>query len=209
MVLRFLRRVFKGVLVTDFYGAYNAVACNGKQKCFAHLLRELKKVHKYKDTGGDWAEFEKRLKRLLRDGLRLCGRKPATPAETYARRCARLEKRLDSLLAESWQNANARRLVKRLRRHRSEIFPFLYRDDVPADNNHAERTIRNAVLLRKTTLCNRSLDGAATQSVLMSVFQTLRLRHHAGPSPIVTALRSYLLNNSLPDLPVKNGQTGE
>ena len=41
-----------GVLVTDFWAAYNAVACEDRQMCLAHLLRELEAVEKYKDTCG-------------------------------------------------------------------------------------------------------------------------------------------------------------
>jgi hypothetical protein len=73
VVLRFFKKAFAGVLVSDFWGAYNAIVCAQKQKCLAHLLNELKKVAKYKDTSKDWKEFSKRLKRLLRDALRLRG----------------------------------------------------------------------------------------------------------------------------------------
>ena len=41
------------------------------------------------------------------------------------------------------------RLLKRLRRHRGELFVFLYHAGVPSNNNHAERVIRNGVVMRK------------------------------------------------------------
>ena len=34
--------------MTDFWGAYNAVACACAQTCLVHLLRDLKQVEKYK-----------------------------------------------------------------------------------------------------------------------------------------------------------------
>lgn len=201
VVLRFFKRAFDGVLVTDFWGSYNAVVCADKQKCLSHLLGDLKKVAKYKDKSGDWSAFSKRLKRLLRDGMRLRGRKSVMKTQEYAHRSKRLEARLDTLLVATWQNAEAKRLVKRLRRHREELLTFLYRDDVPFDNNHAERTIRNGVVMRKNSYCNRSLDGAETQAVLMSVFQTLKQRGSHGTKPVVEALREYLTTKNLPDLP--------
>ena len=38
---RFFKKEFAGVLVTDFWSAYNAVVCAHKQKCLPHLLRDI------------------------------------------------------------------------------------------------------------------------------------------------------------------------
>ena len=111
----------------------------------------MKKVAKYKDTSGDWKTFAKRLKRLLRDAMRLRGRRDQYSASKYESLCKCIEERMTALIEESWENANAIRLVKRLRRHRAELFVFLYNDGVPSDNNHAERVIRNAVVMRKNS----------------------------------------------------------
>ena len=62
---------FNGVLVTDFWGAYNSVLCFAKQKCLPHLLRDLNRTRHYHNPGGDWPEFHRRLRRLIRDGMRL------------------------------------------------------------------------------------------------------------------------------------------
>ena len=40
---RFFKKEYAGLLVTDFWGAYNAVVCAHKQKCLPHLLRDLKR----------------------------------------------------------------------------------------------------------------------------------------------------------------------
>jgi hypothetical protein len=203
VVMRFFRKAFKGVLVTDFYGAYNAVVCADKQKCLVHLLGELKKVAKYKDTSGDWDAFTKRLKSLLRDAMRLCGRRESLAKEKYASLRNGIENRLTRLLEESWKNGEAKRLVKRLRRHREELLVFLYREGVPSDNNHAERMIRNGVVMRKNSYCNRSPEGETTQAVLMSVFRTLKQRGFQGTDIVVETLRSYIATKKLTDLPKK------
>ena len=65
------RREFAGVLVTDFWSAYNAVVCARKQKCLPHLLRDIKRTQHYHKPGGDWPAFSKQLRRLIRDSLRL------------------------------------------------------------------------------------------------------------------------------------------
>lgn len=209
VVKRFFKNSFKGKLVTDFWGSYNAVVCAGKQKCLAHLLGDLKKVAKYKDKSGDWAEFSKRLKRIVRDGLRLRGARSRLAERKYVslRHC--IEKRLDQLIADEWKNLEAKRLVKRLKRHRDELFVFLYDENVPPDNNFAERTIRGGVVMRKNSYGNKSVGGAQTQAVLMSVFATLKQRGHSGTPVVVSALREYLSTKKLPPLPPNSANSAE
>jgi hypothetical protein len=198
---KFFKKEFAGVLVTDFWSAYNAVVAAQKQKCLPHLLRDLKRTQHYHKPGGDWPAFSKQLKRLIRDALRLSKRRRELSAERFAARRRRLEERLHGLLAQPWEDRHARRLVKRLRRHRSELFTFLDHPEVPSDNNHGERQIRPAVLVRKNSYANGSADGAETQAVLMSVFRTLKQRGHNPVSATIDAVRTYLQTGKLPPLP--------
>jgi transposase len=198
---KFFKKEFAGVLVTDFWSAYNAVVAAHKQKCLPHLLRDIKRTQHYHKPGGDWPAFAKQLKRLIRDSLRLSKRRRELPAERFAARRRRLEDRLHALLAQPWENRHARRLVKRLRRHASELFTFLDHPEVPSDNNHGERQIRPAVIARKNSYANGSEDGAQTQAVLMSVFRTLKQRGHNPVSAALEAVRDYLRTGELPPLP--------
>lgn len=207
-VKKFFTRVFKGVLVSDFWSAYNAVACSDKQKCLPHLLRDLKRTTHYHRPGEDWPAFAKKLKRLIRDGLRLAGKRSTLSAETFERLRQRLEGRLDGLMSRPWKQKHARRLLKRLRRHRGELLTFLKHAEVPADNNHAERMVRPAVIVRKNSYANGSEEGAQTQAVLMSVFRTLKQRGHNPVAVVHDALRTYLQTGQLPSLPASVTTTG-
>ena len=200
-LLEFFIREFPGILITDFWGAYNAVACALRQNCLVHLLRDLKQVEKYKSTNGDWPQFAKKLRRLVGDAIRLWRRRDELPAETYASRRHRIGDRLTQLIDEAWENPQARRLVKRLRRHQDQLFTFLDHDNVPFENNHAERAIRPAVIIRKNSYGNRSQAGADAQAVLMSIFRTLKQRGHNPTRTIVQALRTYAQTGQLPPLP--------
>jgi transposase len=200
-LLEFFTAEFAGILVSDFWGAYNAVVCALRQTCLVHLLRDLKQVEKYKSTAHDWAAFAKLLRRLLGDAIRLWRQRRELPSETYASRRERLAQRLQALIATPWQNGEARRLIKRLRRHQSDLFTFLDHDGVPFDNNHAEREVRPAVIIRKNSYGNRSEVGADAQAVLMTVFRTLKQRGHQPMQTIVQALRTYVLTGNLPSLP--------
>ena len=159
-----------------------------------------------------WQEFRKKLRHLLKDGLRLAARERELNGETYLRQRYCLDERLSELL-ESWKeasNANVLRICKRLRRHREEIFTFLDPEngDVPPDNNRAEREIRPAVIMRKNSNGNQSQRGAATQAVLMTVFRTLRRRGRDPLAEIVQALRHYTSAGDLPPLPPYSPELG-
>lgn len=207
-LLKFFTQEFEGILVSDFWGAYNAVACALRQTCLVHLLRELEHTEKYKSPGENWPEFAKLLRRLIGDAIRLWRLKDELPPETYASRRARLGNRLDALLNIKWRAKDARRLVKRLRRHRDDLFTFLDQPGVPFDNNQAERSIRPAVIIRKNSYGNRSDSGADLQATLMSIFFSLKKRGHNPILVIQQALDTYLKTGKLPPLPPKVTSVG-
>jgi len=202
LLRKFFKKEFQGILITDFWGPYNAVQCLAKQKCLPHLLRDMLSVEKYQKPGRSWKIFAKQLRRLLRDAMRL-SKHSERSAPDYESRRQRIHARLQKIIDHPWKDKNARRLVKRLRRHAQELFTFLDHPEVPYDNNTAERAIRPAVIIRKNSYANRSEAGADMQAVLMSIFRTLKQRGHNPLQTIVSALRTYLITGQLPPLPDK------
>ena len=203
---KFFTEAFKGTLVTDFWAAYDSVGVGDNQKCLPHLLRELLKVDEHNE-GVEWQSFSKQLKRLIRDGIRLRKRKDFTP-ERYAGRIKLIHRRLCKLADATYHDADASRLGNRISKYRDQLFTFLDTPGVPSDNNHAERQIRPAVIIRKNSLCNRSEAGAAKQAILMSVYRTLKLRGLDATQAIATALQTFLQTGKLPPLPVENAADG-
>jgi transposase len=198
---KFFVQEFAGILVSDFWGAYNAVVCALRQTCLVHLFRDLEHVERYKSPSKEWPAFAKKLRRLIGDAIRLWRRKHDLTPETYTSRRHRLTIRLQDLIEASWKDSQARRLIKRLRRHQNDLFTFLDQPGVPFENNHAERTIRPAVIIRKNSYGNRSERGADAQAVLMSIFRTLKQREHDPIRTIVKAIANYLKTGTLPPLP--------
>ena len=196
---KFFTDVFGGVLITDFWAPYESVCAEDRQYCLVHLLRELEQVDLRNDRA-EWQAFAKKLRRLLRDGMRLRKRSDFAPGK-FQSRVDRLNARLAELAAEAHLDADTQRLAKRLRKYGEYIFTFLDYADVPFENNFAERQIRPAVILRKNSQSNRSDRGAATQAILMSVYRTLKLRGLNPTKTIADALRTYLNTAQLPPLP--------
>jgi hypothetical protein len=198
---KFFVQEFAGILVSDFWRAYNAVVCALRQTCLVHLLRDLEHVERYKSPSKEWPAFAKKLRRLIGDAIRLWRRKNDLTPETYTSRRHRLTVRLQDLIKASWNDSQARRLIKRLRRHQNDLFTFLNQPGVPFENNHAEQTIRPAVIIRKNSYGNRSERGADAQAVLMSIFRTLKQRGHDPIRTIIEAIATCLKTGKLPPLP--------
>lgn len=207
---KFFGDAFDGILLHDFWSAYESINVGDRQYCLVHLLRELEKVDQQRAAGpgpaairhgdGDWNAFAKTLRRLIRDGIRLRKRSDFTP-QKYQSRILRIGRRLDDFIAADCPDADARRLLKRLRRTGDHLFTFLDYPSIPFENNLAERMIRPAVILRKNSQSNRSDRGARTQAILMSVYRTLKLRGHDPLQTIENTLRTYLETAMLPPLP--------
>jgi transposase len=201
---RFFAEAFGGTLVTDFWRAYDAVETRMNQKCWAHLLRELKEVDERPNGArDDWLDFAKRLRRIYTDAVKLAAADDAMPRAERDSRVCRLHARLTDLVQAEWTHPDACRLANRLRKDGADMLTFVEFPEVPSTNNRAEREIRPAVLMRKASYGNASQRGAETRAVLMTVYRTLKAR---GLDPLAEtrkALKILIQTGSLPPLPDK------
>jgi hypothetical protein len=102
--------IFKGILICDFWGAYNKLSALAKQRCFYHLFTELLKVDKHNKSQA-WKAFRKKLSRLLKDAIRLSSRRDQLKSEVFKQRKARLYKRLDRLTKTVSEDKDVKRLI--------------------------------------------------------------------------------------------------
>jgi transposase len=123
------------------------------------------------------------------------------PGQEYELKLAKLHGRVIELAMTEWDDEHARRLAKRSRWYGDELLTFVEGEGVPADNNHAEREIRPAVLMRKAGQGDRSERGAQTRAVLMTVYRTLKQRGLEPLQATLDALRGYATTGRLPPLP--------
>lgn len=178
---------FQGVVVADFFSAYNKM--HGlHQKCLVHLRRDIRKARS-DHPPPNFTGPEKKLKRLLNDADRLAERKPDYSRRVFARRVRRLKERLFDFAAQTYSHKAWQRLSARLLKHKDQIFTFLDVPGVPSDNNRAERAIRPHVILRNRSFHNRSDAGANAHSVLTSLVQTLLLQNRS----VIPAMASAYL----------------
>jgi hypothetical protein len=166
---------FAGVLVSDFYGAYNIYG-GVKQRCWVHLLRDLKKlVEKHPDSKsvGSWVES---VRKIYKQAKGVADGNFSQVQRVRARQV--FESRLLALATPylGIKEAPQRVLAKRIDGFLGELFTFVDTDGVPSENNAAERAVRPAVIARKVSGGSRSPKGSKTRMTLMSLFGTWNLK---------------------------------
>jgi len=161
---------FDGVVISDFYPAYNRLLCR-KQKCWVHFLRDAKKIEQNSE---ETKKFYKTIKRLVKDMAKFKEKNP--PHQEIAKAKKRYQRRLEKIMKGPYTDCDCIKLAKRLKKHKDSMLTFLEVKSVDYHNNAAERIIRPFVVLRKISGGNNSRAGADAHEIMMSVLVTHNLR---------------------------------
>lgn len=172
VVRSILGKTFDGVLISDFYGSYNGIEC-AKQRCWVHLLRELRELKEKYKGNKEIVAFSRRLKTFFHRGVALALAHESK--KDITKQLKRLEADTHRFAMQGHKHEDLIRLAKRLIKYRGELYTFI-EQGVDPTNNNAEREIRPAVLLRKTSYGNRSEQGSRNQEVLMTGVRTCAKR---------------------------------
>ncbi len=109
--LKLLGKAYGGVVVADFYSAYNQLQVP-KQRCLVHLLREVRESGEA-DAEFQTSSFAKKLKRWCQDPLELKQQRGSLKKAEYLQKTARLESRLEKLIQNNDPHSDVQRLTKR------------------------------------------------------------------------------------------------
>lgn len=169
-----LLKNFKGVLVTDFYSAYESIGCP-QQKCLLHLIRDLNDDLLKEPFNEELKGLVTGFANLLRPVVETVDRfgLKARFLRKHKKDVERFFKELSHL---SHHTETAIKCKSRFEKNRSTLFAFLDYDGVPWNNNNAEHAIKAVALLR------RNLGGLSTERaigdylILLSVCETCRFK---------------------------------
>ena len=163
---------FKGVLVSDFFAAYDGLNCD-QQKCLIHLMRDLNDnvlKHPYdEELKNIVREFAVLLKLIVdtidHRGLkkRFLG-KHQLDVDRFYRKIAQLE----------CKSEEATKCRHRFLRNRNKLFTFLSRDGIPWHNNNAEHAIKAFSKLRDITRGSFTERTVKNNMILLSICQTCK-----------------------------------
>jgi hypothetical protein len=194
-VEKILGEEYNGILVSDFYSAYNKIKALAKQKCIPHLLRDLNKVIIRFQEDKVIYNWCSELKKLLSNAINLKKNKNDISNKVFLKEKEKLYQRLDDLQFTDKVKNDLNRLSKRIEKFKNDLFTFLDYDNIDFHNNHAEQQIRPNVILRKITFGNRSEKGIKNHNILMSIIQTIKTNKK---NPF-TVLNELMFNKNIED----------
>lgn len=179
---------YKGTLVSDFYGGYDALPCR-QQKCLVHLIRDLNDDLWKNPFNIELEAFVASVRDLLLPIL--------ADAQRFGLKTFHLRKhrqRVDAFYRNSIDDSPVgQELIlkyqKRFARYRESMFTFLEGDGIPWNNNAAERALRHVAVQRKISGAFSS-EGAQDYIRLLGVAQSCRFQEKS----FLGFLRSGLLD---------------
>ncbi len=162
---------YNGNITSDSWSAWNHVG-KTHQRCHIHYIREINDTLQYKNPGPEFISFASNLERIIYDSHDVAKIKSESK-RIHAKK--NLERRISYIISKKYTEKHCIRFVKRLRRERKMLFTFLI-TGTDSHNNTAERAIRPNVIIRKITNGHRTIHGADSHKILMSIKETCRLR---------------------------------
>ncbi len=164
---------FKGVLVSDFYAAYDSVPCP-QQKCLIHLMRDINDDLNKNPFDEELKAIAERFGVLLREIVETVDRY-GLKARHLGKHRRSAEGFIERVAGMNCSTEVGRALQKRIEKNRDKLFTFLSFDGVPWNNNNAEHAVRAFTRLRNV-INTSSPKGTRDYSTLLSIQQTLRYR---------------------------------
>ena len=169
---------FGGIATSDRWWAYNYLETERRQLCWAHLVRDFTAHAEGRADEKQFGEVGLEIARRLFvawDDYRAGGNR-----KELARRIAPLKEELRALLEaaapRSPRHRGYRTFAKNLLKYWPALWTFASVPGVEPTNNHAERCLRGAVILRKVSLGSQSDDGECIVERLLSASVTCRLQ---------------------------------
>jgi hypothetical protein len=170
---------FRGVLVSDFFTAYDSLKC-GHQKCLVHLMREVNddlRRHPFDDE-----------LRFVAQAFGAFLLNVVTTIDRWGLNAYHLHKHIrdgDSLLQQirssAFKSDSAVKYQRRFDKYAGYLFTFLRHDNVPWNNNNAEHAVHYFAKVRRFT------DGMFTSASieeLLTLVTVLQTCEYSGINPL-------------------------
>jgi predicted RecB family nuclease len=166
---------FTGVLVSDFYTAYDAPKCP-QQKCLIHFMRDVNDDVFLNPFDEDLKQLAHKLVGLLKPII--------DTIDKFGLKKWHLHKHRDhadqfflNLSAQGYDSEVARKYKKRLQKYRDKLFVFLDHDGVPWNNNNAENAIKMFASRRRILGATSTEKGLREYLVFLSIYQTCKRKN--------------------------------
>ncbi|MEI9478873.1 MAG: IS66 family transposase, partial [Deltaproteobacteria bacterium] len=163
---------FRGVLVSDFYAAYDSIDCP-QQKCLIHLMRDLNDEILINPFDEELKQIVASFAGLLKPMVETVDRY-GLKKHFLNKHHAQVERFYRDLARTDYQSETALKCKQRFEKNRDKLFIFLSYDGVPWNNNNAEHAIKAFARLRDVIAGTSTAKGVDEYLTLLSVCQTCK-----------------------------------
>ncbi len=163
---------FRGVLISDFYSAYDSISCP-QQKCLLHLLRNFNDDLRNNPFDEEFKTIAGEFGRVLRSIIDTVDRYGLKKRHLHKHKKAAAAF-VERVRTATFRSDVALRYQKRFRKYGDRLFTFLDFDGIPWNNNNAEHAAKNFVKYERTSeglFTEHSLNEAL---VMLSALETCR-----------------------------------
>jgi hypothetical protein len=165
---------FTGVLVSDFFSAYDSLPCK-QQKCLVHLIRDFNSDLLSNPYDVEFKSLACEFGRLLRDIIATTDRYGLVKRHLQKHR--RVVDRFFRVLGvRQYRSELADEYQKRLLKNVDKLFTFLDHNGVPWNNNNAEHAIKRFAYYRRVADGRMTEEGLNPYLVLLSIYETCRFK---------------------------------
>ncbi len=162
---------YQGIIIHDCHAAQNNTKAGSHQQCLVHFDRPLKYVIQEENCYWSQSFYHFSLSaRKVRDQVW----QESFNAIARSKIIKAFHEALDKIMEAPPNQKEGMKLYKRVLKHRDSILTFMEHPDVPADNNGAERAIRNAKIRQKVSGCFRNQEAAQRYAVILSWLETAK-----------------------------------
>jgi predicted RecB family nuclease len=165
---------FRGVLVSDFYAAYDSLDCP-QQKCLIHLMRDMNQELLRNPYDEELQSMTRPFGTLLRAIIETVD-EHGLKCRYLKRHEREVENYFQLLSARLFRSDAAEGLQRRFLKYRDKLFTFLRHDGVPWNNNNAENAIKRFAYYRQDTVGIMKESGLIDYLVLLSICHTCRYK---------------------------------
>ena len=196
-----LGKNFTGILCSDRYSAYQWVANENRQICWAHLERDFRKISERAGSlsviGADlllqtnhlfhfWHQFKECSidRKILK--------KKTKPIRVF----------IEGLLRQGKRSRNNKTsgTCRNILSYGPALWRFLETDAIEPTNNLAERLIRTIAIWRKTSFGTQSKAGSLYMERIMTVVATCKLQGRNILEYLTCAVKSHIEKSNFPSL---------
>ena len=169
-MIKELLQKYAGVLISDFYAGYDSLKCR-QQKCWVHLIRDLNEDLRKNPFNLEYETFVIQVKDLMlpifetidKYGLKIRHLNKFIP---------KVESFYENMAKSQYKSEITQKYQNRFLKNQNKLFTFLHHDNIPWNNNMAERGLRHIAIQRK--ISTYFSDGIDNYLLLLGIMQTCR-----------------------------------